>query len=171
MADPTSFSYQILDDQGVSNRTQVYAAYDGATETVDALIGAWSEYGGLVDACVDGQIVGGQILIPLEPNGAWKTAPAEGNNANQIMTLDFSNDFNQYLTPVILPSYKESQLDTNNLPNLAATALAALIARTINDTGTVFYNSRDLHQLDGLVKAFLGVRRLKNARLKTTVRP
>lgn len=171
MADPTSFGYQVLDDQGVTNRVQAYAAYDGATETVDALIGAWSELGGLVDAAIDGQIVGGQILIPLEPNGAWKAAPAEGNNANQIMTLDFSNDFNQYLTPLMLPSYKESQLDANNVPNLAAAALAALIARMIDDTGTVFYNSRDLHQLDGLVKAFLSVRRLKNARLKTTVRP
>lgn len=170
MADPTSFEWQVQDDQGLVNNVQMFMAYDGATETVDALIGEWLGLGGLIDPTIDGQILGGQILIPLQPSGSWKSAPAAGNNVNQIMTLDFENDFNQYLTPINLPSYKESQLVSGTrVPNLAATALAALIAAIIDDGGTAFSNSRDLHQLDALRKAFLTVRKVRNQRVKTTV--
>jgi len=168
MANPTSFEWQIQDDQGLTNNTQMFIAYDGATETVDALIGEWLLLGGLLDATIDGQILGGQILVPLEPAGGWKSAPVEGNNVNQVMTLDFENDFNQYLTDILLPSYKESQLNPNGTPNLAATALAALITAIISDTGTAFVNSRDLHDLDAIRKAFLTVRKVANMRSKMT---
>lgn len=169
MANPTSFEWQVQDDQGVVNRVQMYMAYNGATETVDALIGEWLALGGLVDDCIDGQILGGQMLIPLEPDASWKTSPVVGNNVNQIMTLDFENDFNQYLTPILLPSYSEAILTPTRIPDLADAALAALIAAIIDDTGTAFVNSRDLHQLDALRKAFLTTRKVKNNRLKTTV--
>lgn len=173
MADPTSFEWQIMDDQGLTNRTQMFIAYNGATETVDALIGEWALLGNLIDECIDGQIVGGQILIPLIADAGFKTAPVVGNNANQVMTLGFDNDFNSYLTPINLPTYKESQLNTASprAPNLAATALAALIAAVITDTGTAFVNSRDLHDLIALNKAFLTTRKLKGSRAKTTSRP
>jgi len=171
VANATSFEWQVLDDQGLTNRTQMFIAYDGSTETVDALIGEWTLLGGLVDACIDGQIIGGQILVPLEPNAAWKSAPAVGNNANQVMTLDFANDFNQYLTPVLLPSYKESILTPTRVPDLADAALSQLVTAILTDTGTAFVNSRDLHDLNALVKAFLTVRKVKGQRAQTTVRP
>lgn len=171
MADPTSFEWQIMDDQGLTNRTQVFAAYDGATETVDALIGDWTATGGLLDACIDGKILGGQITIPLIRNAAWKSAPVTGNNVNQVMNLNFGNDFNSYATSILLPSYKETQVNSTppRAPNLAATALAAFIAAVIDDTGTVFYNSRDLHQIDRLIDAFLTVRKVNNQRQRTKV--
>lgn len=156
------------DDQGVINRVQMFMAYDGTTETVDALIGEWALLGNLIDEVTDAEIIGGQILIPLEPDAGFKTAPIEGSNANQVMVLDFENDFNQYLTPINIPAYKESQLNASGTPNLAATALAALIAAIITDTGTAFVNSRDLHDLDAIRKAFLTVRKLKGARQKMT---
>jgi hypothetical protein len=171
MADATSFEWQIQDDQGLTNRTQMYMAYDGATETTDALIGEWQALGGLLDAVVDGKIIGGQILIPLvgaAQNPTWKQTPTVGNNVNQVMDLAFHNDFNSYLTNILIPSYKESQLSADKKPNLAATALAALIAAIIDDGGTAFVNSRDLHQLDAVVKGFLTVRKLRNARLRMT---
>ena len=171
MANPTSFSWSLIDDQGLPNEVQMYIAYDGATETVDALIGEWLALGALVDATIDAQIVGGQILVPLEPSGSWKQVPVIGNNVNQVMTLDFANDFNQYLTPILLPSYKESILTPTRVPDLADPALAALVTAIITDTGTAFVNSRDLHDLNALVKAFLTVRKVKNQRQKTTVRP
>lgn len=170
MADPTSFEWQIVDDTGLTNRTQMYYAYDGSTETVDALIGEWLAMGGLIDDCISGEIVGGQITVPLEPDASWKTSPAVGNNANVVMSLDFENDFNQYVTPILLPTYLESLLLTSpRVPNLANTNLAALIAAIIEDGGTAFVNSRDLHQLDALRKAFLTTRRVRNQRTKTTV--
>jgi len=168
MADPTSLSWQIVDDQGVSNRTQIYYAYDGATETVDALIGNWQLLGALIDACVDGQIVEGSITIPLLPAAGWKTAPANGNNANQIMTLNFDNDFNTYATPIILPSYKESTL-LNKRPNVTAVPLSTLVAAIITGQATGFPNSRDIHDLNGLRDAFLGTRKLKKNKAATRV--
>lgn len=171
MADPTSFEWQIMDDQGLTNRSQLYAAYDGSSETVDALIGSWLAQGGLLDACIDGQIVGGQILIPLIPDVSWKSAPVTGNNVNQVMNLNFGNDFNSYATSNLIPSYKETQVNATSprAPNLAATALAAYIAGVIDDGGTVFFNSRDLHQIDRLIDAFLTVRKVRNQRSRTKV--
>lgn len=171
MADPTIFEYQLQDDQGVKSRSSVYVAYNAATSTVASLQGAWAEIGGLLDAVTDAEIIEGRITIPFAPDPAWKTAPIEGNNVNQVMVLDFENDFNRYLTPILIPAYRESTLLPNGDPDLADTALAAFISQIIDDAGTVFVNSRDLHQIDALRKAFLTVRKLKGNRALTTVTP
>lgn len=169
MADATIFDYSIQDDQGLKNRNSIYVAYNGATQTIDALIGSWLAYGGLLDPVIDGQILGGQITIPLNPDPAWKAAPVEGNNVNQVMSLNFENDFNSYLTGILVPSYKETQLSPDGSPNLAAVALAAYIAAIIAGSGATFPNSRDLHDLDALRDAFLTVRKVKDQRTKTRV--
>lgn len=169
MADPTIFEYELEDDQGLSNRNAIYVAYDGATQTIDALIGSWLAYGGLLDPTTDAQIVQGRITIPLSPSGTWKTAPVEGNNVNQVMSLNFENDFNRYLTPVLIPAYKETQLLPSGAPNLAATALAAYIAAIIAGSGATFPNSRDLHDLDAIRDAFLTVRKVRNQKQRTRV--
>lgn len=172
MADATSLEWEIQDDQGLKNRSQMYVAYDGTTETVDALIGVWTAYGALIDPCVDGMIVKGQITIPLVRNAAWKAAPVNpGNNVNQVMDLVFNNDYNTYATNILLPSYKESLLNTDKTPNLAETHLAALIAAIIAGETTAFPNSRDLHDLNALRRAFLTVRHLRGARQKLSTTP
>lgn len=174
MADPTSFEWEVQDDQGLSNRVQIFMGYDGSTETVDSLIGAWTAYGSLIDPVIDGKIVGGQILVPLIRDSSWKAAPATGNNVNQVMNLNFFNDFNSYRTSILLPSYKESQVNSASpkAPNLAATALAALIAAILaGEGGLVFPNSRDLHDLNALADAFLTVRKVANQRTRTKVTP
>lgn len=169
MADPTIFEWATEDDQGLPNRSSLYVAYDGATETVDALIGAWLAYGGLIDPCIDGQITGGQITIPLLPDGTWKAAPAVGNNSNQVMVLNFENDFNSYLTEFLLPSYKESTLNASHQPNIGVNPLLALINAIKAGSGAVFPNSASLHDLDALRNAFLTTRKVKNQRNKTKV--
>ena len=174
MADPTSFEYFVQDDQGLTNRVQMYVAYDASTETLSALQGAWTGYGGLIDPCIDGQIVSGHILVPLLPDPSWKSSPAVGNNVNQVMNLNFGNDFNTYRTSILLPSYKESQVNSTppRAPNLSATALAALIAAIIaGESTTVFPNSRDLHDLNALLDAFLTVRKVRGQRQRTKVTP
>jgi len=171
MADPTIFSYQVQDDQGVKNRVDIYVAYNAATATVASLQGAWAAYGGALDAITDAQIVEGRITIPFASDPAWKTAPDTGNNANQVMVLDFENDFNRYLTAIDIPAYKESTLLPNGDPDLADTDLAAFIALVISGSGAIFANSRDLHDLDALRKAFLTVRKLRGNRAVTTVIP
>jgi len=169
MADPTIFELQLEDDQGLKSRTAAYVAYDGATTTVDSLIGSWSQFGGLVDPCVDAQIVGGQITIPLIPNVAWKAAPIDGNNVNQVMSLNFNNDFNSYATALLLPSYREALLTPSNEIDLVDPALAALITFMVTGSATLFPNSRDLHDLNALRDAFLTVRKVRNQRTRTRV--
>ena len=169
MADPTIFEYQIQDDQGLKNRIAIYQAYDGATTTVDSLIGSWLQAGGLIDPCIDGEILGGQVTIPLEKDAGWKAAAAVGNNVNQVMVLNFENDFNRYLTELLLPSYKEAILTPTRIPDLADAALAPLIAYMIAGDADIFPNSRDLHDLNALRNAFLTVRKVRNQRSKTLV--
>jgi len=171
MADATSLSWELKDDQGLTNNTQMFIGYDGATETVDSLIGVWLAYGALLDATTDAKIVGGQILIPLIRDASWKAAPATGNNVNQVMSLDFDNDFNSDVTPILIPAYKETQVNATSprAPNLAATALAAFIAAILAGEGAVFPNSRAIHYLSALRKAFLTVRKVRNQRQRTTV--
>lgn len=174
MADPTSLTWQIQDDQGLTNNTQMFIGYDGSTETVDSLIGVWLAYGALIDACVDGKIVGGAMTVPLIRDASWKSTAATGNNVNQVMNLNFNNDFNSYATEILLPSYKETQVNTASprAPNLAATALAAFIAAVLaGQSGEVFPNSRDLHDLNALRDAFLTVRKVRNQRQRTKVKP
>jgi hypothetical protein len=144
-------------------------AYNGATTTLDSLVGSWLQLGGLIDPTIDGQIIQGRITVPLSPSGTWKTAPVEGNNVNQVMALNFENDFNRYLTSILLPSYKETQLNADGTPNLAATALAALIAFIIAGDDDIFPNSRDLHDLDAIRDAFLTVRKVRNQKARTRV--
>jgi hypothetical protein len=171
MADPTIFSYQLQDDQGVKNRVDIYVAYNAAVATVASLQGAWAAYGGLLDAITDAKIVEGRITIPFASDPGWKAAPVDGNNVNQVMVLDFENDFNRYLTPIDIPAYKESLLTPDNDPDLSNEDLEAFIDAVIAGSGAIFPNSRDLHDLDALRKAFLTVRKLRGNRSMTTVIP
>jgi hypothetical protein len=178
MAAPTSFEWQIEDDQGLTNRSQMFVAYDASTETVSALQGAWSAYGGLIDAVIDGKIVGGAMNVPLLPDPSWKAAANHpGNNVNQVMNLNFGNDFNLYRTPILLPSYQEAVLQATPpyAPDLADTALAALIAAILHGTPSVtpevFPNASSLHDLNALLDAFLTVRKVRAGRARTKVTP
>jgi hypothetical protein len=172
MADPTIFNFSLLDDEGLRNNTDFPVAYDGATETVDSVVGAWLAYGGLLNAITDGMIVGGNITIPLIRDASWKAAPVHpGNNANQVMNLNFQNDFNQYVTSILIPTYKESQINADGSVNLAATGLAAFIAAIIAGSGAIFPNSTSLHDLNALRDAFLTVRKVRNQKARTISRP
>lgn len=171
MSDPTIFNYSLLDDTGLKNNVDFPVSYDGATETVDSIIGAWLAYGALINAAVDAKITGGSVTIPLQRDASWKAAPVEGNNVNQVMNLNFDNDFDHYATSILLPSYKETQLNADGTPNLAATALAAFIAAIIAGSGAVFPNSFSSRDLNALRDAFLTVRKVRNQKTTTLVRP
>lgn len=171
MADPTIFDYQILDDQGLTTRSAFYGAYNGATATVNSLIGSWEQAGALIESCIDGQIVEGRITIPLMPNAAWKDVPTVGSNANQVMVLNFRNDFNRYVTELLLPTYKEILLTPTRQIDLADPGLAALIDFMVDGDVDFFPNSRDLHDLNGLKDAFLTTRRARNQTSKMRVKP
>lgn len=172
MADPTIFNFTLQDDQGLKSNCDFPVAYDGATETLDALVGAWLSYGGLLNAITDAEILGGSILVPLIKDGSWKATPAEGNNVNQVMNLNFNNDFNSYATSILVPAYKENTLTPGGEPDLADTALAAFITAIISGySSEVFPNSTSLHDLNALRDAFLTVRKVRNQKRQTIVTP
>lgn len=175
MADPTIFEWQIQDDQGLKNRIRIYVAYNGAVITPDVLQANYHIIGNLIDDCIDGMIVEGRITIPVAPDAGYKTAPNAGTNVNQVMVVNFENDFNRYLTDLLLPSYSEALLDAQGDPDLTDPALAALITEMLtgipNAVPTTFPNSRDLHDLDAVREAFLTVRKVRNQKSTTRVIP
>jgi hypothetical protein len=90
MSDPTVLSYTLLDGLNVKTTNIAYVDYDGALEVVNALVGEWLVYGGLLDAITQSQIIKGAITIPATPDGSWKSAPvAKSDNALGIVA-DYS---------------------------------------------------------------------------------
>ena len=174
MPNPTTFSYTIMDDQGLKNSTDFYVAYDGLTATEDELVNGWLAYGALLDLAIDGQIIGGAITIPLDPDAGWKATPNNGNNVNQVLVENFNNDSNHFATAILLPSYRESVL-TNKVPNITSGALKnfndLVLAGTPAVTPAIFPNSSSLHDVNSLRDAFLTVRKVRKNRVKTRVTP
>lgn len=167
MADPTIFSFSLLDRLNLRAETSLYVAYDGSTETIDALIGTWLATGGVLDDATSSQITGGHILVPLQPDGSWKGAPSgSGNKNNEVAVLNFANDDNQYATEVLLPAYLDAFV-VNGKIDPTVTALAALIANILSTAGTADYQSRDIQQLTALRDAFLTTRKRRQQTVKT----
>jgi hypothetical protein len=157
MADPTVFSFTLLDYNGIKATTRAYAQYNGAVVTVDSLIGNWLALGALIDTASNAQILGGRIQIPLLPGGGWKAAPVAENDVADVIVLDFSNVSNRYAHEFLLPNHKDAQL-TNGQVNLAEAGLAALVAYIINSGGTATYSNTQGHDIDALMYAFLSDR-------------
>jgi hypothetical protein len=171
MADPTIFTWSLLDQLNLTAEVSLYVAYDGSTETTDALIGTWLATGALIDAATTSKITGGSITIPLQRDASWKSTPAAGNGNNEVIVVDFGNASNQYVTEVLLPGYKAAMVSGGKVV-LTQTNLAALITNILNTTAvTAFYQSRDIQQLTAVIKAFLTNRKRRNQRLKTESRP
>lgn len=134
MATPTIFSYTVRDTNGVKTSTRAYMSYNGATETVNALIGNYNELGGAIDDATNGVIIGGSITIPVDPDASWKDAPVAENDVSDVIVLNFGNASTRYVQEFLLPNFKEAQL-TGGKVDLTDTDLAALIALLDGTTG------------------------------------
>lgn len=155
MATPTIFSLTMLDTNGVKTTTRAYTTYTGATETVDALIGSWLEFGGLVDDASNSQITGGAITIPVDPDAGWKAAPVEETDNSDVIVLNFKTAATKYVQEFVLPGFLSAMLSGGNV-DLAQAALAALIA-LLNNTaggGTVDYSNMAGQAFTTLVDGF-----------------
>lgn len=134
MSTPTIMSYTLLDTNGVKASTRAYIGYNGAVETVDALIGNWLELGGLIDDASNGQIVDGQLVIPVIPDGGWKAAPVAGTDVSDVIVGNFGTAATKYVQGFILPAFLEAML-TGGQVDLTQAALAALFAALDNTSG------------------------------------
>jgi hypothetical protein len=90
VSDPTVLSYTLLDGLNVETTNVAYVDYDGALETVNALIGEWLAYGGLLDAITQSQILRGSIKIPATPDGSWKATPVSKSDNALGIVADYS---------------------------------------------------------------------------------
>lgn len=126
MADPTVLSYTLLDGENVKATNVAYINYDGALETVNALIGEWLAFGGLLDAATQSQIVKGSIKIPTSPDSSWKTAPvAKSSNAGGIV-LDYSTSGSVKRWGFLLSNNIPGAQTTSGKVDLTNAALLAL---------------------------------------------
>ena len=162
MADPTIFSYTLLDSNGIKATTRLYVQYNGATETVDALIGSWLAAGALFDDVTNAKITGGRIQIPVLPDGGWKAAPVDENDVSDVISLNFNNADNRYVFAVLVPAFKQALL-TGGQVVIAGNDLETLIAHIVNGAGTVTYSNTQGRDLDGLNNAFQSDRKHRRA--------
>lgn len=154
MADPTIFSYGLRDANKVHTSTRAYAIYNGAVETVDALIGNWTQLGGLIDAASGAQIIGGGVNIPLKPNAAWKDAPLAVNDVSDVIGLSFSNTFNSKKWTFILPQPLAAQLDADGKVVLTEANLDALVTLLVTSFTNGSYSDDNGQDLDALEYGF-----------------
>jgi hypothetical protein len=145
---PTVMSYLVEDELGVSASTRAWINYDGAAETVQALIGEWLSYGGLLDASTDGKIVGGRITIELIPDPSWKASPAAGSRVEQNAVLNVTSDNNSHKTAYVVPAVKNSLL-TGSFPNFAINVTSGAI-KALGDAIKGGFTNGNFSTLGGL---------------------
>jgi hypothetical protein len=160
MATPTVLSFTMQDDNGVKASAPFYASYDGAVETIDALIGEWLVLGALIDAVTGAKIVSGHIEIPLARDAAWKAAPINGDGVEQTLALSFSNDDTIYNDTFNVPALRETLVDSQGKPILTAAGAIDNLADALagSFTNGYFVNSSG-SDLIALVAAFQATRK------------
>lgn len=169
VATPTVLSYTTLDGNGVKASMPFYASYNGALETVDALVGEWLAYGALLDAVTGGVIIKGSITIPLAPDASWKDTIVAGSDNSDVLGLNYNNDDNidGFLNTV---NMLRTALVAAGRPITGSGAIAALIAATTGGFTNGFFVNKSGSNLVSLREAFQADRKhRKQLKAKSTV--
>lgn len=159
MATPTILSFTYQDDDGVKASAPIYVSYNGAVETIDALIGVWLDVGAKLDAVSGARILDGHIKIPLQADASWKTAALTGHSVSDTLNLSFSNDDTIHEDTFVVPAVRDTLID-NGRPIL--TPLGAISELAVELAGSFtngFYVNPTGSDLIALTKAFQGVRK------------
>lgn len=171
MATPTVLSYTFQDDDGVKASTLVYASYNGAIETVDALIGVWSSLGGRLDDVSGAQIISGHVQIPLAANPLWKTDPLVGHSVSDTLNLVFSNDDTIYGDTVVVPAVRDTLIDAGRPILTPAGEIDVLATQLAGAFTNGFYVNSAGSDLVALIEAFQGVRKhRRQLKARSTIR-
>lgn len=163
MARPTIFSYTIQDKEGVKAVSNYYVAYDGATLTEDILNANWVVLGGLINAITDGVIIGGHAQIDYDPDGAWRTTPAEATSVSSGAEFNFNQAASPYVQAALIPAFAVGKI-ANGHPDLTDSAVAAYVTDVTRALGlpgsnSVFVNSKYNNALKSLRDTFLNTRK------------
>jgi len=171
MPSPTIFSYTIQDEAGVKAVADLYVAYDAATETVAALLGAAAAYGGLIDAVTAGKIVEFNIKVSAEPDPAWKSAALTDSNVQKTLLENFNAADTIYPQEFIVPAVRGTVINPDGSPNLTAGQPIPLLNAAIvaGMSGEVFPQNKFLLDLTSLRDAAVTFRKSKNSRQRSKV--
>jgi len=159
VATPTVASFTVRDNDGVKASAPFYMSYDGAVETVDALIGTWLALGALLDAVTGAEIISGSITIPLARDASWKSTPISGQSVSDTLGLTFSNDDTIYTDTFVVPAIRDT-LISNGQPILTSGGAIDNLADALAGSFTNgYYVNSGGSDLIALVAAFQGVRK------------
>lgn len=166
MPSPTIFSYSLMDKAGVKGSCAFFVAYDAATETVEALLGAASALGGMIDAVTGAVITEFNVKVNALPDPAWKTAAIANLDMEQTLLENFAITDSQYVQAYDIPCVRDSLITADKKPIVATGAIATLNAAIISGTGItgVSINSKFLLELTALVDAQISFRKHRRQR-------
>lgn len=161
MPTPTIISYSLQDKLGVKSTADFYVAYDGATETVSALLGAGAALGGLVDAVTGCKITEFNVRINALPDPAWKSTADTDIQCERTLLTNFHIQDSKYLQPIDVPGIKPALIGSDGKPIVDTGAIAALIAAITAGTGItgISIQSKFLENLPALADASVSFRK------------
>jgi hypothetical protein len=172
MATPTVLSFTFQDDDGVKASAHFYLSYDGATKTVDSLIGDWLEMGGLIDAITGAVVLSGSIQIPLSPDASWKDDALTGHSVSDTVNLVMGNSATIYTDTFVVPAVRDTLIADGRVDVTASGAVDDLAQRLI----TARVNGNNVNSagddLTTFIAAFQGVRKhRKQLKARSLSRP
>lgn len=172
MATPTVFSFTMEDNDGVKASAPFYASYDGALETVDALIGTWLALGALLDPVTGARILSGSITIPLAADAAWKALALTGQSVSDTLNLTFSNDDTIHGDTFVVPAIRDTLIAAGRPIITSGGAIDNLADALAGSFTNGYYVNKSGSDLIALIAAFQGVRKHRRAlKAVSTVRP
>lgn len=170
MATPSVFSYTLLDNDGVKASAPFYVSYNGAVETVDALVATWLSLGALIDAVTGAEIISGSISIPLAKDASWKATPITGQSVSDTLNLSFSNDDTIYTDTFIVPAVRDTLIVDGRPVVTSGGAIGNLAGALAASFTNGFYVNSGGSDLIALLTAFQGVRKhRKQLKARSTV--
>lgn len=170
MATPSVFSYTLLDNDGVKASAPFYVSYNGAVETVDALVATWLSLGALIDAVTGAEIISGSISIPLAKDAGWKATPITGQSVSDTLNLSFSNDDTIYTDTFIVPAVRDTLIVDGRPVVTSGSAIDNLADALAASFTNGFYVNSGGSDLIALLTAFQGVRKhRKQLKARSTV--
>lgn len=129
------YSYTFKDQEGRQTSTN----YFGSTPEGDTLTlvhGNWEEFGAILEALTDCQIVKGQIVLRFTPNVAWKVNPVAGANISKAGLFEFILAATSYRQSFLVPSMNAASLDPNKKIDITDAGVKAFINSLVSGWGT-----------------------------------
>lgn len=165
MAPPLALTYEIQDNLGVPATHVLYLT--GATSLTLANLQTFAnDYTPLIDAIIDGEIIGIHMKVPLTISGAKGAPVSPGNAVEETGLFNFEQSGSNYKNGVDVPSFAASKI-VNGKIDLSDTDVASwkafILATTVGLTVVSKFANALVALLDSVI-TFRKKRKLENKR-------